>query len=136
MDSDLKEMKEFITDRLENRIDIFPKSENASVIIEKVINLDEEFLDMELSVFSNDDEIKYIQEHTGYDYELIEEILWERYCFEMKNDCWKYDAEYCINCGEDSLYFKEIPDKDRGEKIVCKNCNFEMKITEDGLKPL
>ena len=136
MGSDLKEMKEFITDRLENRIDIFTKSENASVIIDKVINLDEEFLDMKLPVFSNDDEIKYIQNHTGYDYELIEEILWERYCFEMKNDYWEYDADYCINCGGDSLYFKEIPDKERGEKIVCKNCNFEMKICKDGLKPL
>ena len=54
----------------------------------------------------------------------------------MKNDCWEYNIDYCIKCGKGPLVFKEIPEVNRGEKIVCKNCQYEMLIGNDGLKPL
>ncbi len=136
-DFEIKEMKQFITDRLINKEGInCPDGEEVSDIVNKTIDLNEEFLDMEHFAFSNDDEIKYIQEETGYNFEFIDKVLWERYCFEMKNDYWEYNIDYCIKCGKGPLFFKEIPDMDRGEKIVCKNCHYEMKIGKDGLEPL
>lgn len=136
-DSEIKEMKQFITDRLINKEGLnYPNSEQLPDIVDNVIDLNEEFLDKQHTSFSNDDEIRYIQDKTGYDFQFIDKLLWERYCYEMKNDYWEYNIDYCIKCGEGPLYFKEIPDIERGEKIVCKNCKYEMKIGRDGLESM
>ncbi|MFW6281657.1 MAG: hypothetical protein ACOC1O_02530 [bacterium] len=136
-DSEIKEMKQFITVRMINEEGLnYPDNEELPDIIDKIIDLNEEFLDMKHFAFSKDDEIKYIQEKTEYDFQFIDKVLWERYCYEMKNDFWEYNIDYCIKCRKGPLFFKEIPDVDRGEKIVCKNCQYEMKIGKDGLEPL
>ena len=136
-ESEIKEMKQFITKRLINKVELnYPDSEELPEIVDKAIDLNEEFLDNQRFSYYREDEIKYIQKKTGYDFKLIDKLLWERYCFEMKNDYWEYNNESCINCGKGSLFFKENPDIKMGEKIVCKNCQYEMIIGKDGLEPL
>lgn len=109
--------------------------ENFDEIVSEVINVDEEFFDIVEGSFSNDDEMYFIKSKTGYSIELIEKILWERYCFEMKEGLWEYDADVCLKCKNEYLLFREVPDVEYGEKIVCQKCGYEMIIGPESLKP-
>ena len=74
---------------------------NIDEVISAVIDSDEIFLskmDLQGFGFSNDDEYNYISERTGYSFELVEFICWQRHCYEMENDYWAYDTDKCSKC--------------------------------------
>lgn len=52
-------------------------------VISDIIDADKDFLKKEKPYYSNDEEIGYIIQNTGYSFNFIEKVLWERYCFEM-----------------------------------------------------
>jgi len=68
-----------------------------------------------------------IAERTGYSFELVEFILWQRYCYEMENDYWTYDREKCSKCGSSELYLKEVPNVDFADQVICKKCGTEFR---------
>ena len=68
-----------------------------------------------------------IAERTGYSFELVEFILWQRYCYEMENDYWTYDREKCNKCGSSELYLKEVPNVDFADQVICKKCGTEFR---------
>lgn len=128
--SKLRNIKEYISNRLNSRNDIlkFNKEKSLDEVISDIIDFDEVFLskmDTQGLSFSNDDEYNFILERTGYSLELVELILWQRYCFEMENDYWTYDVGKCSKCDSSELYFKEIPNVDFEDKIICKRCGTE-----------
>ena len=101
---------------------------NIDEVISAVIDSDEIFLskmDLQGFGFSNDDEYNFISERTGYSFELVEFILWQRYCYEMENDYWAYDRDKCSKCGSSELYLKEVPNEDFADRVICKMCGSE-----------
>jgi len=67
----------------------------------------------------------FIEKRTDIDHDLIEMILWQRYCYEMENDYWEYTEGKCQKCGSSELYLKEVPGEDYADKIICKECGTE-----------
>ena len=109
--SEIKVIKEYISNRLRERKGIpgLNNENNIDEVISDVIDSDEIFLSKMESQgydFSNDEEYDFILERTGYSFELVEFILWQRYCYEMKNDYWTYDRGKCNKCGSSELYLK------------------------------
>ncbi len=91
-------------------------------------NADEVFIskmDAQRISYSNDDEYDFISNKTGYSTEVIEFILWQRYCYEMENYYWQYDEGKCRKCGSTELYIKEVPNEDFTDQIICKKCDTE-----------
>ena len=128
--SEMKNIKEYISNRLRERKDIPDLNNEKSIdeVISYVIDSDEIFLSKMESQgfsFSSDDEYDFIQERTGYSFELVEFILWQRYCYEMENDYWTYDRDKCRKCDSSELYLKEVPNVDFADKVVCKLCGTE-----------
>lgn len=72
--------------------------------------------------YSNDDEYDFISSKTGYSTNIVELILWQRYCYEMENDFWEYPEAECGKCGREALYLKEVENIDFADQIICKNC--------------
>lgn len=94
--ADLGIIKGYISSRLKTRKNL-PGTDNSKLAIEeitsRVIDADEIFLDKmdkQGRSYSNDEEYNFIAKKTGFDTELIEIILWHRYCYEMENDYWQY----------------------------------------------
>lgn len=88
-ENELKEIKEYISSRLEKRNDLpsFDKNVGVNEVISEIIEADEIFLSkMEAQGigYSNDDEYDFIEDKTGYSAELIEFILWQRYAMRWK----------------------------------------------------
>ncbi|WP_133960345.1 hypothetical protein [Halanaerobium saccharolyticum] len=110
--------------------------DNIDEIISNIVDLDEIFLDKVIYPYSNsnDEEINLIKIKSGHNFKFIEKVLWQRYCYEMKKGYWEYDVDVCLNCNNENLLFKEIPDTEYREKIVCQNCGYEMVIGPEGLK--
>jgi len=132
---DLVELKNFITERFSNKKTLEKYlQKNMAKIISDIIDADEDFLKKEKSYYSNDEEINYIIQNTGYSFNFIEKVLWERYCFEMEEGIWLYNADVCLSCSNEELVSKEIPDLEFGEKVVCQKCGFEMVIGPEGLE--
>lgn len=132
------EVKEFIIERLSKR-----KAIDSNVDIKKatnsIIDYDEEFIayvDFNMLDYCNDEEVDYIIDKTGYEYEFIELVLWQKYIYEMNEGLWEYDVESCIKCNGDNLKFKEVEGVDFADKIVCEKCNCEMIIGKNGLEIL
>lgn len=126
--SELINIKQYISNRLKSRNGIpkFNKEKSLDEAINDIIAFDEVFLSkIETQGFSNDDEHNFISERTGYTFELIELILWQKYCYEMENDYWTYDRGQCSKCGSSELYFKEVPNEDFEDKVICKKCGSE-----------
>lgn len=128
--SELKNIKEYISNKLRERKDIpnLKKEKSIDEVISDTIDSDELFLskmDAQGFGFSNDDEYDFIAERTGYSFELVEFILWQRYCYEMENDYWTYDREKCSKCCSSKLYIKEVPNVDFADKVICKMCGTE-----------
>lgn len=128
--SEMKNIKEYISNRLRERKDIPDLNNEKSIdeVISYVIDTDEIFLSKMESQgfsFSSDDEYDFIQERTGYSFELVEFILWQRYCYEMENDYWTYDRDKCRKCGSSELYLREVPNVDFADKVICKMCGTE-----------
>ena len=126
----------FIIERMNQRNDIDPKI-NIRKAVNDVIRYDEKFItnmDIDMQDYSNDDEIDYIIKKTGFKYELIELILWQKYIDEMNQGRWEYDVEPCIKCGSYNLRLREIEDVDFADKIRCEQCGYEMVIGENGLE--
>lgn len=97
-------------------------------VVSEIMDADEVFLSkMEAKggSYSNDDEYDFISEKTGYTIEIIELILWQRYCYEMENDYWQYDQGKCSKCGSSKLYIKEVPNEDFADQVICKICGTE-----------
>jgi len=131
----LFEMKSFVIERFKNKKNLDDKlMDNIDEIISNIVDLDEIFLDKIIYPYSNDEEINFIKIKSGYDSDFIEKVLWQRYCYEMKKGYWIYDGDVCINCNNENLLFKEIPDIEYGEKIECQNCGYEMVIGPEGLE--
>ena len=134
---DLDEAKKFIVKRLSTYADNYDfKGLSISEVVEKALVADEVFLntmDFYCLNFSDDDEIRFIEDRTDFDEELIEFLLWQRYCYEMKLGLWEYDADSCIDCGDIPLVFKENSSKSYPEKLVCENCGCEMVIDGEEL---
>ncbi len=131
----LFELKSFITERFRNKKNLDDNlRDNIDEIISKIVDFDEIFLDKVMSSYSNDEEINFIKKKTGYDFNFIEKVLWQRYCFEMEKGFWEYDGDICLNCNNEQLLFREIIDIEYGEKIVCQNCGFEMVLGSEGLE--
>jgi len=102
-----------------------------------VIDYDENFIahmNTHIQDYSNDEEIDYIINKTGYKYEFIELVLWQKYVYEMEQGLWEYDAEPCVNCGSYDLQYREVEEIDFVDKIVCEECGYEMVIGENGLE--
>lgn len=93
--------------------------------ISDIIRLHEEFLNKieteNTLVYSNDDEHKYIAEKTNYSTEMIELVLWFEECYQMKMDCFMYQAN-CIKCGCDELYIREEEGELFSTYIECGSC--------------
>ncbi len=126
---ELGKIKEYISGIFAKRADIPElKDKPINEIVSGVINADEVFLkkmDNQHRSYSNDEEIDFIGKKTNFDYQLIELILWQRYCYEMENDYWEYPEGECENCRGGKLYIKEVPGKDYADKIICKKCGAE-----------
>jgi hypothetical protein len=126
---ELGKIKEYISERLAKRADIPElKDKPVNEIVSGAINADEVFLskmDKQHRSYSNDEEMDFIEKRTDIEHELIELILWQRYCYEMENDYWEYTEGKCKNCGSSELYIKEVPDEDFADKIICKKCGTE-----------
>lgn len=90
--------------------------DNIDEIISNIIDLDEIFLEKVNYPYSNDEEINFITIKSGNDFDFIEKVLWQRYCYEMKKRYWEYDGDVCLNCNHENLLFKEIPDTEYREK--------------------
>jgi hypothetical protein len=130
-------MKNFVIERMKRRKD-FNSGLDMVKTVNEVVDFDEDFMalmDRTASSYSNDDEISYIINKTGYKYELIELILWQKYCYEMIHGLWRYDDEDCLSCGGSELLLKEIEDVDFAEKVVCQECGYEMIIGDRLLEP-
>lgn len=128
--SEVKNIKEYISNRLRERKDIpnLKKEKSIDEVISDIIDSDEVFLskmDAQGFGFSSDDEYDFISERTGCSFELVEFILWQRYCYEMENDYWTYDRDKCSKCGSDELYLKEVPNEDFADRVICKMCGTE-----------
>lgn len=129
-DKELTQIKEYILNRLERRNNIpnFDKKRDINKVVSEIMDADELFLSkMEAKGgnYSNDDENDFISEKTGYSIEIIELILWQRYCYEMENDYWQYDQGKCSKCGSSKLYIKEVPNEDFADQVICKICGTE-----------
>jgi len=126
-------LKEYIINRLKRRSALPEFAGEISLeegTISKIIEADEVFLnkmDKQRKDYSNDEETEYISEKTDLEGQLVEFILWQKYCFEMENDYWQYGGT-CKKCGSDKLYFKETPNEDFVERIVCKVCGMEYEL--------
>ncbi|PLX13902.1 MAG: hypothetical protein C0594_00680 [Marinilabiliales bacterium] len=70
---------------------------------------------------------------TGYEYGLIELLLWQKCCYEIQG-LWEYDAEYCIKCNSSKLLLKKVEGVDFVDKVICQECGYEMTIGERGLE--
>ena len=128
--SEVKNIKEYISNRLRERKDIpnLNKEKSIDEVISDVIDSDKVFLskmDAQGFDFSNDDEYDFIAERTEYSYELVEFILWQRYCYEMENYYCTYNRTKCSKCGSSELYLKEVPNVDFADQVVCKKCGTE-----------
>lgn len=131
----LFEMKCFIIERFKKKNNIDDKlRDNIDEIISNIVDFDEIFLDQVMYPYSNDEEINFIKMKTGHDFNFVEKVLWQRYCYEMKKGMWIYNADICLNCNKEELIFREIIDVEYGEKIVCQNCGCEMVIGPEGLE--
>jgi len=130
------DVKNFITDRMRKRKDINSELDIVKAVNE-VIDFDEEFIDlMENTIgYSGDDEIGYIISKTGYEFEFVELLLWQKCCYEMMQGFWEYDAGDCIKCNSSKLLLKEVENVDFADKVVCQECGYEMIIGDDGLEP-
>lgn len=129
---ELIQIKEYIADRIGKRNDLpdFDKKININTIISEIIDADEAFIlrmDEQGENYSNDDEYDFISEKTGYPVEIIELILWQKYCYEMENDYWQYDEGKCSKCGSSELYIREVPNEDFEDQVICKICGTEFK---------
>ena len=128
--SEIENIKEYISNRLKERKDIpdLSNEKNIDEVINGVIDSDEIFLSkMESQGFdySNDEEYDFISERTGYSFELVEFILWQKCCYEMENDYWTYERGKCNKCGSRELYLKEVPNEDFADRVICKRCGTE-----------
>ncbi len=130
--ADLDTIKTYISSRLEKRKDL-PDTRDSKLSIEeitsRVIDADVIFLDKmdkQGRSYSNDEEYDFIAKKTGFDTELIELILWQRYCYEMENDYWQYTEGECKKCRSNKLYLKEVPGEDYADRVVCKECGTEL----------
>ncbi|OOM78311.1 hypothetical protein CLPUN_19200 [Clostridium puniceum] len=128
--SEIKVIKEYISNRLRERKGIpgLNNENNIDEVISDVIDSDEIFLSKMESQgydFSNDEEYDFILERTGYSFEPVQFILWQRYCYEMKNDYWTYDRGKCNKCGSSELYLKEVINEDFADRVICKVCGTE-----------
>ncbi|HOJ11790.1 MAG TPA: DUF6155 family protein [Clostridiales bacterium] len=128
----LQTTKTYISSRLEKRKNL-PGIDGSKLNIEeitsRVIDADEIFLDKmdkQGRSYSNDEEYDFIVKKTGFATELIELILWQRYCYEMENDFWQYTEGECKKCGNNKLYLKEVPGEDYADRVVCKECGTEL----------
>jgi hypothetical protein len=129
-ENELKNIKEYILYRLEKRNELPDFFENINIdkAVNEIINADEVFqikMEAQYSDYSNDDEYEFILNKTGYSYELIELILWQKSCYEMENDFWTYTAGRCSKCGSSELYLREVPDVDFADRVICKKCGTE-----------
>ena len=129
-DNELEKIKEYITDRLKQRNNVPNCDKETDIIktVSEIINVDEVFLsrmDAQFRNYSNDDEYDFISNKTEYSIELIELILWQRCCYEMYNDNWKYTIGECSKCGSSELYTREVPNEDFQDKVICKMCSTE-----------
>ena len=134
-------IKEYIIERLKKRndiVNIFKDSVEETVT--RIINADEIFLKImnkSYQSFSNDEEYNYISGKTGDSFRLVEFVLWQRYCYEMEHDYWKYNTgSQCKKCNSSELYLKEVPDTDFADRIVCRKCGAEFDNSIDGLEEI
>lgn len=128
--NDLEKIKTYIALRLGKRKKPtgFDSKLSIEEIVSKIIDADEIFLDKmdkQRRGYSNDEEYDFIARKTGFDIELIELVLWQRYCYEMENDYWQYTEGKCKKCRSNKLYLKEVPGEDYADRVVCKECGTE-----------
>jgi hypothetical protein len=129
-EKELTQIKEYITDRLKQRNNLpdLDKKTDIIKIVSEIINADEVFLsrmDVQFRDYSNDDEYDFISNKTSFSIELIELILWQKCCYEMDNDYWKYTIGKCSKCGSSELYIREVPKEDFQDQVICKKCGME-----------
>jgi len=129
-DKELIQIKKYIADRTGKRNDLpdFDKKVSVNMIISEIIDADEVFIlrmDEQGENYSNYDEYDFISEKTGYSEEIIELILWQKYCYEMEHDYWQYDEGKCSKCGSSELYIREVPNEDFEDQVICKICGTE-----------
>ena len=135
---DLDKIKGYISSRLVRRTDI-PGLVGKPVndLVAKVIDADEVFLnkmDEQHRSYSNDEEIKFIMNRIDLDFQTIELILWQRYCYEMENDYWQYTEGMCKKCGSNKLYLREVPGEDYADRVLCKECGTEFSREQAGME--
>ncbi len=128
-EEEVKKLKEYITGRLEKRKELpgFGKNITLNKVVSEIIDADEVFTARMIAGgmdYSNDEEYDFISDKTGYSVELIETILWQKYCYEMENDYWEYNGK-CSKCGSSRLFIKEVPGVDFADKVFCKDCGTE-----------
>lgn len=128
-ENELKNIKTYIIGKLEKRKDLpsFGKNITLEHVVSEIVDSDEVFIarmDARSMDYSNDEEIDFIQNRTGYSEELMEIILWQKCCYEMENDYWEYEGE-CSKCGSNRLYIKEVPNEDFSDQVICKECGTE-----------
>ncbi|MPQ31223.1 hypothetical protein E4V42_07195 [Clostridium estertheticum] len=129
-ENELKQIKEYITERLKQRNNLLDSDKKMDIIntISEIINVDKVFLskmDAQFRDYSNDDENDFISNKTSYSMELIELILWQKYCYEMDNDYWEYGEGKCSKCGSSELYIKEVLNGNFEDQVICKMCGTE-----------
>ena len=128
-EEEVKNIKEYIFGRLEKRKDLtsFGKNITLGKVVSEIVDADQVFIARMCARrmdYSNDDEFDFISNSTGYSEELIEIILWQKYCYEMENDYWEYEGK-CSKCGNTKLYIKEVPNEDFADQVICKMCGTE-----------
>ena len=131
----INEMKSFIVERMVTR-ENFDFNIDIVKAVEEVIDHYEEFINQMHktdAVYTNDDEMSHIVNKTGYKTEFIDRILWQKYCYEMKQGIWEYNAEECIKCKGSKMLLKEVEDTEFADKVVCQECGYEMVFGDKGL---
>lgn len=135
---DENELKEYVFNRMMLNNDITSKVKKYDKkVIYNAIEADVQFIaimDKYMKDYSNTDEMDYIFDKTGLEMELIDLLLWYKYCYEMSLDYWEYDAENCIKCSSDKLVYKEVPNVVYADYLLCKNCGCKMINGENGLE--
>jgi hypothetical protein len=128
-ENELKNIKKYISGRLEKRKDLpsFGKNITLDQVVSEIVDSDKVFIsrmDARCMNYSNVEEFDFIQKRTGYSEELIEIILWQKCCYGMENDYWEYEGE-CSKCGSNRLFIKEVPNVDFSDQVICKECGTE-----------
>lgn len=133
-----EDARKFVIDRLREKRDIIERLEvDIAEAVDRVLDADAAFYELmdnsEEPFFSGEDQLRFIEQETGYDRELVEMILWQQHCHQMELGRCEFPFDVCLRCGEGPLHCKEVLGEDF-EKVVCQNCGFEMMYDENGLE--